>query len=191
MKSIRAMWISGFAVLLTAFSLPALSADARPSAAEAFHIVLDASAPEDKSSGPRPVDEIRLFFSGEPLMRGASVRVVTSARQLMRTGPPAADPVDPKQLPSELMQMTKKRRVSMGRDGPTISSHQPGDGSSGDELACAVGHQDPGDHGRRVLHYRPERLHRGGAVPRGRLSRQIRGGQWRQEGLARRPAEVG
>ena len=47
--------------------------------------------------------------------------------------------MDPKQLPSELMQMTKKRRVSIGRDGPTISSHQPGDGSSGEDVAWADG----------------------------------------------------
>ena len=35
--------------------------------------------------------------------------------------------------------MTKKRRVSIGRPGPTISSHQPGAGSSGDEAAWADG----------------------------------------------------
>ncbi len=33
--------------------------------------------------------------------------------------------VEPNGLPSELMQMTKKRRVSMGRPGPIMSSHQP------------------------------------------------------------------
>ena len=92
------MWISGLAVLLTAFALPALSADAAMSGAELLHIVLEASAPEDESTSPEPVDEVRLFFSDAPLMRGASVRVVTSARQLMRTSPPAPDPVDPKQL---------------------------------------------------------------------------------------------
>jgi len=50
-----------------------------------------------------------------------------------------AAPVDPKQLPSEFTQMTKKRRVSSGRDGPTISSHQPGAGSRTDEAAWAEG----------------------------------------------------
>jgi hypothetical protein len=37
------------------------------------------------------------------------------------------------------MQITKKRRVSMGREGPITSSHQPGAGSPGDEVACADG----------------------------------------------------
>jgi len=94
----RAMWISSLAVLLAVFALPVLSADAAASSAEMMHIVLDASAPEDESTSAEPVDEIRLFFSDAPLMRGASVRVVTSARQLMRTSPPAPDPVDSKQL---------------------------------------------------------------------------------------------
>ena len=44
------------------------------------------------------VSEIRLYFTGAPLMRGASVRVVTSGRQLMRSTPPAADTEDPKQV---------------------------------------------------------------------------------------------
>ena len=50
-----------------------------------------------------------------------------------------AGPVDPKQLPKELTQTTKKRLVSMGLSGPTMSSHQPADGSSGDEAMCAEG----------------------------------------------------
>src|SRR5687768_1790730 len=55
------------------------------------HITLEKSEPADGSK-VGPVSEIRLFFSGAPLMRGASVRVVTSARQLMRSSPPAPDP---------------------------------------------------------------------------------------------------
>ena len=47
--------------------------------------------------------------------------------------------MDPKQLPREFTQRTKKRRVSMGRPGPITSSHQPGAGSSGEEAACADG----------------------------------------------------
>ncbi|MGE0161317.1 MAG: copper resistance protein CopC [Gemmatimonadales bacterium] len=61
------------------------------------HIVMDKSEPADGST-VGPVSEIRLYFSGAPLMRGASVRVVTSARQLMRSSPPAADTEDPKQV---------------------------------------------------------------------------------------------
>jgi len=50
-----------------------------------------------------------------------------------------AGPVEPKQLPSEFTQMTWKRRVSIGREGPTISSHQPGAGSAGEDAAWAEG----------------------------------------------------
>jgi hypothetical protein len=50
-----------------------------------------------------------------------------------------AGPVVPKQLPMELTQMTNQRRVSIGRPGPTISSHQPGEVSSGEDAACADG----------------------------------------------------
>jgi hypothetical protein len=50
-----------------------------------------------------------------------------------------AGPVEPKQLPSELTQTTKKRRVSIGRPGPMMSSHQPGVGSFGLDAACAEG----------------------------------------------------
>ena len=61
------------------------------------------------------------------------------AKGLPVAGSGDAGPVDPKQLPSELIQITKKRRVSIGRDGPTTSSHQPGDGSSGEDVAWADG----------------------------------------------------
>ncbi len=61
------------------------------------HITLEKSAPADASTASA-VSEIRLFFTGAPLMRGASVRVVTSGRSLMRSSPPAADPHDPKQI---------------------------------------------------------------------------------------------
>ena len=47
--------------------------------------------------------------------------------------------VEPNGLPSELTQMTKQRRVSIGRPGPIMSSHQPGAGSSVDDAACAEG----------------------------------------------------
>ncbi|GIK33648.1 MAG: hypothetical protein AMXMBFR45_16180 [Gammaproteobacteria bacterium] len=47
--------------------------------------------------------------------------------------------MEPKQLPSEFTQMTWKRRVSIGREGPIISSHQPGVGSAAEDAACAEG----------------------------------------------------
>ena len=50
-----------------------------------------------------------------------------------------AGPVEPKQLPRELTQTTKNLFVSMGLSGPTMSSHQPAEGSSGDEAMCADG----------------------------------------------------
>lgn len=64
----------------------------------AFHITLDKSSPVDGETVSGEVSEIRLFFSGAPLMRGASVRIVTSSRSLMRSSPPAADAADPRQL---------------------------------------------------------------------------------------------
>ena len=62
------------------------------------HITLDASTPSDGEEAATDVREIRLFFSGAPLLRGASVRILTSSRQLVRSNPPAADPDDPTQL---------------------------------------------------------------------------------------------
>ena len=61
------------------------------------HITMEKSEPADGATVPS-VSEIRLFFTGAPLMRGASVRVVTSGRQLMRSTPPAPDTEDPKQI---------------------------------------------------------------------------------------------
>lgn len=98
MKGMRTNWITGVLTIGAALIVPALSANAEMSSAPMPHIVLDSSAPADESATTDPVTEIRLFFSGAPLMRGASVRVITSARQLMRTSPPAADATDPKQL---------------------------------------------------------------------------------------------
>ena len=54
-------------------------------------------------------------------------------------GSTEAGPVDPKQLPRELTQITKNRFVSTGKPGPIISSHQPAEESSGDEDAWADG----------------------------------------------------
>jgi methionine-rich copper-binding protein CopC len=98
MKLIGATLIWGLLTIPAAVTLPGFSADIPTADVSLAHIVLDSSSPPDESAGPDPVSEIRLFFSGAPLMRGASVRVVTSARQLMRTSPPAADPTDPKQV---------------------------------------------------------------------------------------------
>jgi methionine-rich copper-binding protein CopC len=82
------------AATVGAFAMP-LALGARDSAVR--HITMDGSFPADGEQ-LSDVGEIRLFFSGAPLMRGASVRIVTSARELVRSSPPAADPADPKQL---------------------------------------------------------------------------------------------
>src|SRR5690242_20265053 len=50
-----------------------------------------------------------------------------------------AGPVDPKQLPSELIQMTKNWPVSIASSGPTMRCHQPSLGSAAEEAACADG----------------------------------------------------
>ena len=47
--------------------------------------------------------------------------------------------LEPKGLPSELTQTTKNRSVSSALPGPTMRSHQPSDGSSGEEAAWAEG----------------------------------------------------
>lgn len=68
------------------------------------HITLEASLPEDDQRVEGDVTEVRLFFSDAPLMRGASIRIVNSARQLMRSRPPRADEADPKQLSVQVAQ---------------------------------------------------------------------------------------
>ena len=77
-----------------AFMAPS-GVDARDAAVR--HITMDGSFPADGEK-LSSVNEVRLFFSGAPLMRGASVRIVTSSRELVRTPAPAPDPTDPKQL---------------------------------------------------------------------------------------------
>jgi len=86
----------------TLLALAALAGTGVPAGLDAraadFHIVLDASQPADGQVVEGEVQEIRLFFSDAPLMRGASVRIVTSSRSLMRSTPPAPDPADGKQV---------------------------------------------------------------------------------------------
>jgi methionine-rich copper-binding protein CopC len=61
------------------------------------HITMDKSQPADGET-VSGVTEVRLFFSGEPLIRGASIRIVDSSRSPVPSTPPAADPADLKQL---------------------------------------------------------------------------------------------
>jgi methionine-rich copper-binding protein CopC len=98
MKRSPGKWVSGLLALAATSFAVVVTADAAPSDAVMPHIVLESSVPEDESVTAEPVQEIRLYFSDAPLMRGASVRVVTSARQLMRTSPPTPDPDDGKQV---------------------------------------------------------------------------------------------
>ena len=89
-------------VALTALGLLLLVAGTARSASViphvAPHITLDASTPADEEVLDGEVSEVRLFFSEAPLMRGASIRVVNSSRQLIRSSPPEADSEDPRQL---------------------------------------------------------------------------------------------
>ena len=89
--------VAQWSALLLAILAVVVPASANAPAA-AFHITMDQSIPADGEKVSGEVSEIRLFFSGEPLMRGASIRIVTSSRSLMRSTPPAADPEDAKQL---------------------------------------------------------------------------------------------
>lgn len=78
-------------------ALSGIVAPGHAARADVPHITLEASVPADGST-VTAASEIRLFFTGAPLMRGASVRIVTSGRSLMRSSPPAPDPHDPKQV---------------------------------------------------------------------------------------------
>src|SRR5687767_6391426 len=69
-----------------------------PTLIDVRHITFQKSAPADGEAVSGSVLEIRLFCSGAPLLRGASVRIVTGSRSLVRSSPPAVDPKDPKQL---------------------------------------------------------------------------------------------
>lgn len=89
--------VAQWSALLLAILAVVVPASANARAAE-FHITMDRSIPADGEKVTGGVSEIRLFFSGAPLMRGASIRIVTSSRSLMRSTPPAADPEDSKQL---------------------------------------------------------------------------------------------
>jgi methionine-rich copper-binding protein CopC len=93
----RALLVTlGLVLLVAATPRPALLAVAPP------HITLESSFPEDEAAVDGEVTEVRLFFSDAPLMRGASIRIVDSSRKLVRSGPPAADTEDPKQLSVDL-----------------------------------------------------------------------------------------
>ena len=81
-----------------AVGLPEHTAHSIPAVIVAPHITLEASLPEDDQTVDGAVNEVRLFFSDAPLMRGASIRVVNSSRRLVRSSPPEADADDPKQL---------------------------------------------------------------------------------------------
>jgi len=89
----RALWILLMLSVLPALAAPDLRADDA-----VRHITLTGTIPKAGETLSGDVSEIRLFFSGAPLLRGASVRIVTSSRSLVRSSPPAADPNDPKQL---------------------------------------------------------------------------------------------
>ena len=90
---------TSYAYAIALFALVAVAAPPSLPASVTFrHIVLDKSEPADGESVEGEVTEIRLFFSDAPLMRGASVRVMTSSRSLQRSTPPTPDPDDPKQV---------------------------------------------------------------------------------------------
>ena len=61
------------------------------------------------------------------------------AIELTGRGSIEAGPVEPLHEPSVFAQITYQRFVSMYLPGPIISSHQPGEGSSAFDAACALG----------------------------------------------------
>jgi methionine-rich copper-binding protein CopC len=96
----RHAWWGLFLLVAVGAALP-LGLDARDAlvAREVAvrHITLDSSVPADGGRVSN-VSEIRLFFSEAPLMRGASIRIVNSARSQVRSSAPAADSTDASQL---------------------------------------------------------------------------------------------
>ena len=66
-------------------------------------------------------------------MGGKSKRQGRSVAGLMLAGP-----VEPKQEPTALMQMTKYVLVSIAKPGPMMASHHPGVGSVSLAAACAL-----------------------------------------------------
>ena len=61
------------------------------------HITLESSTPADGAKLGN-VTEVRLVFSGTPLLRGASIRIVDSSRTPVASSAPATEPDDPLQL---------------------------------------------------------------------------------------------
>jgi len=94
MRVIGNMRVWALVALLAAAAVPRLA-----TARTAFeHITMDRSVPADGEQVTGGVKEVRLFFSGAPLVRGASVRIANSSRSLMRSSPPAIDSTDDKQM---------------------------------------------------------------------------------------------
>jgi methionine-rich copper-binding protein CopC len=63
----------------------------------ARHITLEKSIPADGEKVSN-VTEVRLFFSGEPSIRGALIRIIDSSRSSVGSTPAALDAADPRQL---------------------------------------------------------------------------------------------
>src|SRR5581483_11597278 len=82
------------------------------------------------------------------LLTSAWAGLATSSRErsgkFRRYGSPVAGSIDagqvePLSLPSEFTQITNQRVVSIALPGPSMPSHQPGEGSSALDAACALG----------------------------------------------------
>src|SRR5665213_700787 len=86
------------------------------------------SMPSERSVSKPALAMSSIDKSGNASRYGASVLGLSDA-----------GPVEPKQLPSEFTQMTKKRVVSIASPGPTMPCHQPSLVSPAEEAACAEG----------------------------------------------------
>jgi methionine-rich copper-binding protein CopC len=91
--SIRALVLGSAVVLLP---LVAVLAQAEPPAAP--HLRLVATQPAADTVLASAPEEIRLFFSEAPQMRGTTVRLVNAAEELVATTAAAADPEDGRQV---------------------------------------------------------------------------------------------
>jgi len=88
--------LAGLFALLVGLPLATLTPPA--GAAAVRHLRLVASSPEADAELARGPDEIRLFFSESPEIRGTTVRLTIGADQLVPASAAAADPADPTQV---------------------------------------------------------------------------------------------
>jgi len=89
-------------IVLAALAVPLVAAALEPSGPEAdddlLHLRLDATFPAADTVITEPPEEIRLWFSETPRMRGTAVRLADNEGELVPTSDATADEEDPSQV---------------------------------------------------------------------------------------------